>query len=83
VSPTAAVTVLGLKVRLLFGPTMTCWVAAKTVADCINAKADDLVKCILMVEGLSKKNRSDKSIQKVESFLLKECIGSGKGVTSQ
>jgi hypothetical protein len=49
------VTVLGLKVRPPFGPTMTCCVAAKTVADCINPKTVDLVKCILMVERVSKK----------------------------
>lgn len=50
VSPTAAVTVLGLKVRPPLGPTMTCWVAARTDADCINAKVEDLVKCISLLE---------------------------------
>jgi len=53
VSPTAAVTVMGVKVRPLFAPTMTWWFAAKTTAGWINPKTVDFVKCMVKVERLA------------------------------
>lgn len=76
VSPTAAVTVLGLKVRPPFGPTITCWVAARTDADCIKAKVVDLVKCILML-GICQKTEK-LVIDRTDYFRSKECNGSNK-----